>query len=367
MLTIPLMKDRLDKIVEMIDNLNLDGVLLTNLGVPMIDYNFIYIVQPRIGIFEGATLLITPSNSVLYVSRLEESAARELELARDGRLKVVTLDGYGKLRKDLKRLRRVGMNLRFTPYHIYKRVADLGLLVMDVSEELEEIRMVKDEDEIELIRKASRIAERALRETVSLDVRRMKESELKAELEYRMVKYGGEIAFPTIVAYDENAAFPHYTTGANDKLPEKLILIDFGAKYGNYVCDITRTFILSMDDEIVKVYKTVLSAQLRAIEKIRAGVDAEEPDIEARNTIKAEGYPDYPHSLGHMIGVNVHEGKRLRKGEKYKLVENMVFTVEPGIYLQGRFGVRIEDDIVVRKDAAEIITSYPKDSEQVRI
>lgn len=361
------MKDRLDKIVEMINNLNLDGVLLTNLGVPMIDYNFIYIVQPRIGIFEGASLLITPDSAVLYVSRLEESAARALELARDGRLKVVPMDGYGKLHKDLKRLRRVGMNLKFTPYHIYKRVADLGLLVMDVSDELEEMRMVKDKDEIELIRKASRIAEGALRETIGLDVRRMRESELKAELEYRMVKYGGEIAFPTIVAYDENASFPHYTTGANDKLPEKLILIDFGAKYRNYVCDITRTFILSWEEEIVKAYKTVLSAQLKAIEMIRAGIEAEKPDIEARDTIKAEGYPDYPHSLGHMIGVNVHEGKRLRKGEKYKLIENMVFTVEPGIYLEGKFGIRIEDDIVVKRGGAEVITSFPKDPEQVKI
>ncbi len=361
------MRDRIKKIVDVINSLNLDGILLANLGYPSIDHNFIYTVQPRIGIFEGAALLITPEAAMLYVSRLEESAARALEAARKGELEIIPVDNPRQIYRDLKRFRRIGINMSFTPHTSYMKLAELGLSIVDVSEELEAIRMMKDEDEIELIRKASRIAEKALKETMTLDVRGMSESELKAELEYRMVKYGGEIAFPTIVAYDENAAFPHYTTGANNKHPEKLILIDLGVKYRNYVCDITRTFILSWDEELVKAYNAVLSSQLRAIEKIKAGVKAEEPDIEARNVIRSKGYPEYPHSLGHMIGVNVHEGRRLRKGQKYELRENMVFTVEPGIYLEGRFGIRIEDDVVVRRMGAEIITSFPKEPEKIRI
>ncbi len=346
--------------MEIIEEYKLDGILLINLQHPLVDPNFLYFLKPKSGIFENSALLITGKERILFTTELEAPAAKGLGV------KIEIANSFRDLYKHIKRLSRVGINKKFLPASVFEKLKSLGIQLVDVSEELEEIREIKTKEEVELIREAIRISEKALSKVISSDVRKMREVELAAELEYYMKKYGSQgLSFDTIVAYDENSAIPHYKTGSNDKYPEKVILIDFGAKYRNYCSDITRTFILNKEEEILDVYNTVLEAQMRAIERIREGGIAENIDRVAREIID-EKYPGkFIHSLGHMFGIEIHEGKRLRPGQKWKLKEGMVFTVEPGIYLDGKFGVRIEDDVLVKKDGYEILTSFPKELEDV--
>ena len=357
--------NRVERALELLEELNLDAIVLLNLSYPQVDLNFIYLLQPETGLFEGSYLVLSKKRAVLYTYRLEEPAAKRMDAVRKGAVEVEVIEKPEQVFKSLRKFRRIGMNLKFTPADITARVREMGVAIVDVSEDFDEMRIIKDSSEVEAIQNAARAAEKALSVVYTVDVEEASEKDLRAEIEYRMLKEGCEPAFQTIVAYDENASIPHYTTGSRDKKPEKLVLIDLGAKCRWYVSDITRTFLLARDKELEDVYTAVLEAQLKAIDAIKPGVKAEEPDKRAKETLKARGYPPYPHSLGHMIGLNVHEGKRLKEGEDYKLKEGMVFTVEPGVYISEKLGVRIEDDIAVEEHGAKLLTSFKKELDDI--
>ena len=352
---------RLEKAVGLLEELNLDALLIVNLTHPFIDPNFEYLLRPKSGVFEYSFLVVEREGAKLFTSKLEEEAAKELGV------EVRVIKELKDVLRYLKRLRRVGVNGAVLNHRISKNLAALGVALVDVSEELERIREIKEEDEVEAIRRAVRVTEEAIRRAIDLDIRRMREAELAAELVYQIARRGAGLAFEPIVAYDENAALPHYRTGSKDRLPEKVVLIDVGARLEHYCADITRTFILRRDREILEAYETVLKAQQAAIDRIREGVTAEEVDAAARK-ITEERFPGrFIHSLGHMIGVTVHEGRRLRPGEKYRLKEGMVFTVEPGVYIPGDFGIRIEDDVVVRENGCEVLSAFPKEVDEVTL
>ncbi len=359
----------IEKAKKLLDELNLDAIVIYNGVYPFISPNFLYFFQPKSGIFEGSTLLITKDEVVLYTSKLEESAAKENDLVKRGEIKVEVLDDRKKLFRKLKGFRRIGLEFENISASFYRRIENLGVLIVDVSEELNELRAIKEEWEIEKIKKAVHVSEKALKKLIEeSDLRKMSESEIKAELEYLIAKQGCGLAFDTIVAFDGNAAIPHYTTKGVEKGAKKVILIDFGAKCDNYCADITRTFIIAKEDEIIKAYNAVLEAQIKAIETIKEGIEASHPDKIAREIIKSKGFNDYPHSLGHMLGILVHDGKiRLHHKVTEKLKAGMIFTVEPGIYIEEKFGIRIEDDIAVRKEKAEVLSSFPKELDDVMI
>ncbi len=352
---------RLERAQRLVRELNLDAIIIANLEYPCIDPNFEYLLRPKSGIFERCFLVVEGEGAKLFVSKLEKEAAEGLGV------EVRVMESSRDLLRYVKRMRRVGVNGKLLPYRLLRQLEGLGLALVDVSEELEELREVKREDEIEAIKRAVQITEEALREVLELDVRRLKESELMGELVYRIRRRGAALAFEPIVAYDENAALPHYTTAANDKLPERVVLIDVGARYQHYCADITRTFLLRRDDKVLEVYEAVLEAQREAMGRIKEGVTAEDVDKAARSLLEAKYPGRFIHSLGHMIGVRVHEGRGLRVGARYKLKSGMVFTVEPGAYFPGEFGVRIEDDVVVRREGAEVLSTFPKDLEDVLI
>ena len=351
---------RQEGINKLIEDYNLSGILLINLEYPFIDPNFIYITQPKSGIFEYS-ILFYDGEINLYTNKLEFDAAKEI------RGKIYLMQNFYEQLKQFKKYSRIGINAKFLPTKLFNFLKNLGIQLVDISEDLEEIREIKTKEEIENVKKAIKISEKALNKVLSLDLRELKEKELKAELEYYMNKYGASgFAFDTIVAYDENSALPHYRTGTNDKYPEKVILIDFGAKYNNYCSDITRTFILTNDKEIIEAYNTVLEAQTKAIEAIEIGKEAGEIDRIARNIIESKYGNVFIHSLGHMFGIEIHEGKRLYKDQHWKIKEGHLFTIEPGAYFKGKFGIRIEDDIYISKKV-EILTNFPKDIDFIRI
>jgi len=228
---------------------------------------------------------------------------------------------------------------------------------------VEELRSVKNPGEISSISGAQRIAEEVLEEVLELLKEGVRERELALEIDYRFRKKGGERpAFDTIAAFGENSSKPHALPADRRLRRGDIVLIDMGTVVDGYASDMTRTFVFGRADaETRKVYSTVLDAQEAALEGIRAGVSCAEADALARRVIERAGYGErFVHSLGHGVGLEVHEIPRLSKDSDVTLKENMVVTVEPGIYIPGWGGVRIEDMVVVGGDGCGNLTRAPK-------
>ncbi len=236
---------------------------------------------------------------------------------------------------------------------------------------VEDLRMIKDKREIERIRTAIRCAHRGLdllRCSLQED---QTEIELRNELEYAMRKFGADDkSFPSILAVGERAALPHAVPTSKAVRESELLLIDWGAKCEGYISDLTRTWITKKPSpKLRKVYATVLKAQKKAIEAIRPEEISGNIDRIARSIIEDAGFGKaFSHGLGHGIGLQVHENIRLSQGNKAVLQPGMVLTVEPGIYLPGWGGVRIEDDILVTKSGYENLSAnVPKEFEEMII
>jgi Xaa-Pro aminopeptidase len=226
------------------------------------------------------------------------------------------------------------------------------------------LRAVKDEAEIDRIREAARIAGEALaglREMIRPGVR---EDEIALELEYRMRRGGAEqVSFETIVAAGANSALPHATPGRRAIADGDCVMIDYGAVCGGYHSDETCTFVVGRASERQReVYRLVLEAHDRAIGAIREGVSCGEIDRIARSHLDAAGLGgSFSHGAGHGVGLDVHEAPRLAAGREETLRAGMVVTVEPGVYLPGVWGIRIEDTVLVTEKGCEILTRTAKD------
>jgi Xaa-Pro aminopeptidase len=231
---------------------------------------------------------------------------------------------------------------------------------------VEGLRAVKDAGEIDRIRAASRLADEALRETLEAGVVGRAERDVAIELELRMRRLGAEGAsFPSIVAAGAHGALPHAEPRAREIHKNALVTIDWGALHEGYCSDCTRTYATGerISERAREVYELVLAAQEQALAAVRAGPNGKEVDAVARDLIEAAGEGEhFGHGLGHGVGIEVHEGPRLSRlaSEDPLLVGNVV-TVEPGVYLPGRLGVRIEDLVVVRKDGQEVLTRLSKE------
>lgn len=234
---------------------------------------------------------------------------------------------------------------------------------------VEDLRMIKDADEIAEIRTAVRFAEKGfatLRATLRPD---LTELEVAHDLEHAMRKFGSPgVSFPPIVGVGPRGALPHGRPSSMKISEADSVLIDWGANSpGGYKSDLTRILVTGkVSAKLEKVYGVVLTAQRLGIAAIRPGVKGCEVDAVARQHIEQAGFGKFfGHSLGHGIGLNIHEGPRLAAISETVLKPGMVVTVEPGIYLPNVLGVRIEDDILVTKDGCEVLTSVPKELDQM--
>ncbi len=229
---------------------------------------------------------------------------------------------------------------------------------------VDEMRSIKDEQEIEIIAKAVKIADDALMQVLPLIKPGITELDVAAELEYKMKKLGAAgPSFETIVASGLRSSMPHGV--ASDKKLElgDAITIDFGALYNHYCSDITRTVFLGQPDKrLVDIYNIVLEAQLTSERGAIRGRTGREVDRIARDIIYGKGYEGkFGHGLGHGVGLEIHESPRLSMGGDKVLENRMAVTVEPGIYVEGIGGVRIEDTIIIRDDKPQILTQAPKE------
>lgn len=235
---------------------------------------------------------------------------------------------------------------------------------------VERQRMIKDDQEIEITRQAVRIAERAFQSVVPVLNEGWTERAIAYELESKIRFLGAEgCSFSPIVAAGAAGALPHYHPSGNIIGDASTLLVDWGANFQGYASDLTRTLHReNASDDFRRAYDAVLSAQLAAIDAIGPGVPAREVDAVARGVLTAAGMGEaFKHGLGHGTGLQIHESPRMSAMSEETLSSGMIITVEPGVYFEGDFGIRIEDDVLVTETGREVLSRLPKGLDECRL
>jgi Xaa-Pro aminopeptidase len=233
-----------------------------------------------------------------------------------------------------------------------------------VADVVEAVASVKDEEEISLIKHAAEITDNVCSEILSVLKPGIPEGDIGAEISYLHRKHGAEgDSFETIVVSGERGALPHGHPSTKKIKKGEMITLDFGCVYGGYCSDLTRTIALGNPTaELKKIYSIVLDAQRKALDEARSGITARALDSAARSYITSKGYGKYfGHGLGHGVGLQIHEPPKISAASTHTMQNGNVVTIEPGIYIPGTGGVRIEDDILIRENGCEVITSSPKE------
>ena len=226
------------------------------------------------------------------------------------------------------------------------------------------LRAAKDEEELALMRKAQEITDKAFAEILKFIQPGMTEKEIAAKLQYDMLRFGAEkMSFDPIVVSGPNGSLPHGVPSGKQVQKGEFLTMDFGCKYGGYCSDMTRTVALGEPtEEMKKVYQIVLEAQLAGIAAAKAGVPGKSIDAAARRVIEDAGYGEnFGHGYGHSLGIEIHESPNANTRDNTLMPVGAVVSAEPGIYLPGKFGVRIEDVTILREDGCEDITKSPKE------
>ncbi len=312
----------------------------------------------------SACLLIAGRERIFFTdSRYEELSKREV------RGFDIIIEQYERPKEVLEKAKAVGIRtLGFestVSYAFYRLLLRKGVRVKGVTNLVEEMRRVKSSLEIKMIRKAVERAEKAFLEVKPHIRAGVSERHLALLLETALKKQGCTvIPFDLIVAAGKNTALPHAKPSDNRIRPGDFVMFDWAGEAGGYFSDMTRTFLMKGGSDLsrkIEVYAAVLNANMSAIRSVRQETAARMVDKTARDVIKKAGYGDYfGHGTGHGVGLDVHELPRISRFGREMIRSGMVFTVEPGIYLPGLGGVRIEDMILVEKQGCRILTSLPK-------
>jgi len=346
------MNIRLTLLQKKLSKLSVDGLLITN------PYNISYLASYKC---RDAYLVVTKKEAV-YITD-----GRYIQEMKQNLKGMTVLDYKPALSKTLSAvcrkydIRKLGFEGRDISYLLYKNLSDAlsPVQLISVSGQVESLREVKDKDEISRIRVAADISICAYRYIKDFIKPGVKEIEIAGEIE-RFIRFEGATcaSFDIIVASGPNAALPHYQTAERKLSENEAVMIDLGVEYQGYKSDLTRVFFLGKINTLIsKVYDIVKSAQQAALSVIKPGVLLSKVDDAARSYIARKGYGRYfMHSLGHGIGLEVHEAPSISVKAAEKLRPGMIFTIEPGIYLPGRFGIRIEDMVLVTNKGCEVIS-----------
>jgi Xaa-Pro aminopeptidase len=294
---------------------------------------------------------------LLTDSRYTEQARKECPLARIVERKDPIAEAGGTLIGKLKFAQTVAVekSISLEQYEALKKNTDVPLKAVDGL--VENQRSVKDAQETAAIRSATAIAATAFQRAVRHVRPGITESELAGIVDLEMRRQGAKVGFETIVAFGPNASRPHHQPSPRRLASRDTVLIDFGARYHGYCCDITRSFAFGKPTAAYcRAYEVVEKAQAAAIRVAKAGARLVDVDAAARNAIRESGLPVYGHGTGHGFGLEIHEIPFLKEGAKGELQTGQIITIEPGIYLPGKLGVRIEDDILITEDGCEILT-----------
>lgn len=300
-------------------------------------------------------VVLEKDSTTLVIDNRYFHAAQQL-LSPKG-IKVVLGADYTYLKERINALKTdsVGIDFDVTTVSDCQKVEALGVNAVDVSAEIKECMLVKRQDELDKIAIACDIAEKSFNDILPLVKKGVTEREIANALEYNFKKYGASgTSFDTIVAFGKNAAIPHHETGDDKLNDDECVLIDFGCVYKGYCSDMTRTMFYGQPSkEFLDAYNAVLKANLKALDEIKEGMTGKQADAIARDVLRENGYDGYfTHSLGHGIGVNIHELPRLSPRFEDVLKNNMVFSDEPGVYFNDKFGIRIEDSCYMKDGKA---------------
>ncbi|QQG44403.1 MAG: aminopeptidase P family protein [Candidatus Roizmanbacteria bacterium] len=251
-------------------------------------------------------------------------------------------------------------DLKFSEHEILKQKTKINLIA--ASQLINKQRTIKDKEEIENIQKACDLIDKCLKDIIKIIKVGISESEIFFLIEKWIKTKGYGLAFAPIVAVDANSALPHYSGEKNSEVKKgSIVLIDCGVKYKGYVSDITRVFLIGKrDDDFTQVYNQLLEAQKKTIEEIKIGMECKFVDEFCRQECEKNNLPNYLHSTGHSLGLEIHELPRFATTSSDIVEDNQVFTIEPGVYIEGKWGIRIEDTIVMKNGEAEILTKFPK-------
>ncbi|MFQ6107322.1 MAG: M24 family metallopeptidase [Thermoplasmata archaeon] len=359
-----MMKSRVGKIFRHAEK-DLDCIAIMNGTEPLLDMTFFYVTGFTSGLFEGSCVFLYPDRSMrLVTSLLERESARRADFPV--RIFKSLQDRERMLKAALRGCKKIGVNSAELTYRNLLQLKKLAPKAefVDISQAVMKARVVKDRKEIATIRRACRITSEVAKEIIPHVAEGVKEYELAARINYLMQRKGAsEPAFETIPATGPNSAEAHYTAAERTLKRGDLVLLDFGARYKKYVSDLTRTYVLGKAKRKQKdMHEIVLRAQRTALRRIRPGMKASTVHKAAARIIDKTRYEGkFTHGLGHSIGLSVHDGMGLGPISDFKLEKGMVFTVEPGIYVRGYGGVRIEDDVAVTKDGCEVLTTASRD------
>ena len=346
----------LDKYVSLLDG-EVDGLLLTS------RYSRHYGAEYDIA--EGVAIVTKQGCRYFTDSRYIESAQNSLKDFEV--LEVNRTIGYSKRINDAIAdfgVTTLGYEENYlTAAELMNYEKHLNAKLVPFNKPIYSFRGVKEEWELKLMRKAQAITDKAFAEVVTRIKPGMTELELQAELIYCMYKNGATgLAFDPIVVSGPNTSLPHGVAGERVIQAGDFVTMDFGASYQGYCSDMTRTVAVGYaTDEMKQVYDTVLKAQMAAIAATKAGIPGQSVDAVARKVITDAGYGEYfGHGYGHSLGLEIHENPGVNAGNTEPLPVGAVCSAEPGIYLPGKFGVRIEDVTIIKEDGCEDITASPK-------
>lgn len=347
----------IEKYQSLLETGEVDALLLTSV------YNRLYAAQYRVA--EGVAVVTCEGAYYFTDSRYIEAAEKNLK----GFTVRMTHPGSSEIERINEvigehTIKKLGFEENDMTYGDYLRYNEaLHAVLVPMQAKIDAFRATKEPWEIELMRKAQAITDQTFSELCKIIQAGMTEKELEAELLYRLYKHGAEgPSFDPIVVSGPNTSLPHGVPGERKLEFGDFITMDFGCIYGGYCSDMTRTVALGfVSEEMDKVYKTVLKAQLAGIAATKAGVAGRDIDGTARKVIADAGYGDYfGHGYGHSLGILIHEAPNANTRNDQPMPAGAVVSAEPGIYLPGKFGVRIEDVTVITETGCEVLTKSPK-------
>jgi Xaa-Pro aminopeptidase len=344
---------RADRLVERLRERELDSLLVTNL------VNVRYLSG------------FTGTNAICVVGPDQRTFITDFRYVERAQSEVPDFDrvrGKQDLLSDaVERLSgRVGFEDQHMSVRQHKRLQDMlpeSVELVPAGGVVEELRAVKEPEELTAMRAAAKLADEMYEYIASRGLVGRTEREVAVDVEREMRARGAEDpSFPSIVAAGANGALPHATPGDVEISADTLVIVDMGCRVDGYCSDCTRTFATgSLSDEAASVYELVLAAQEESLAAVRAGAEGRAVDAVARDRIAAAGHGEqFGHGLGHGVGLEVHEAPRLAQTAEGTLLPGNVVTVEPGVYVPGAFGVRIEDLVVVTDDGNEVLSHFPK-------
>jgi len=311
--------------------------------------------------FLGDDSWVLITNRAVYLltdSRYTEQAKNQCPLCRTIERDRPMVETVAELLKKLKLVRTIGVekSISLTAFESLKK--HIKVRPKAVANIIESARRIKDNSEVAAIKAAAAIAAKALKQTLGYIKPGITENELAGRLDFQIRKAAAINSFGTIVAFGPNASRSHHQPVCRKLKKNDTVLVDFGVRYKGYCCDITRCFVVGRPTRLYKkACVAVREAQTAALKMIKAGVEITQVDAAAREVIGKYDLPVYGHGTGHGLGLEVHEGPAISGESKGKLQAGMVFTVEPAVYMPGKLGVRIEDDILVTEKGCKVLST----------